>query len=290
MGTKGEVKAVKTFTLPNEIITVKFVPKKKGMAANVEDNHVLSGGMLTNATKRYYCPNKRSGGIANILTSEEKTFLEQELGGVNLSVYGDFWYEFSVSLRKDSASNKFDLSVPTEYISYKILSAYTEEIAPAWKSRHDKMTYMFAITRVGEEMNASKVKLDVKKEAFKVFGKIEDDKEKLFGALKLLTNQPISRASTLDWLQGKVQEHVDENPTGFLNIVKDPSFETKMLVNRAVELKVIKKNGNKHATVDGLDLCNVGETATFANTVRFLDNDKNQEVRLLIEARVETAK
>ena len=288
METKEEV-SVKNFTLPNEIVTAKFVPKRRGMAANVESNHVIYGGMLSNAVKIYYCPLQRSGGVANILTREEKEFLEAELGGINLSVYGDFWTTFNVKLRKDNASNVFDLSNPVDFISFKILSNYPEEIASSWKERDDKITYIFAITRAGEEINESKVKLDVKKEAFKLFGKIEDDKEKLFGVLKLLTNQPISRASTMDWLQGKVQEHVDKNPSGFINIVKDAAFVTKMLIHRAVELDVIKKHGNKYETIDGLELCNSGETATFANTVRFLDEDKNQEIRLLIEARVENA-
>lgn len=283
-----EVMEKTTFSLPNEIVTVKFVPKKRGMAAHVEDNHVISGGMLNKAVKTFYCPLQRSGGIANILSKEEKVCLENELG-INLSVYGDFWTEYSVKLYKDNASNILDLSNPIEYISYKILLHYPDDVAKSWKERNDKISYQFAITRANEEVNESKLKLDVKKEAFKLFGKIEDDKEKLFGVLRLLTNQPISRASAIDWLQGKVQEHVDTNPNGFLNVIKDPSFDTKMIIHRGVETGVILKKGNKYETPDGLELCNAGETSTFANAVRFLNQDKNQEVRLLIEARIDNA-
>lgn len=278
------------FQLPNEVVTVKFVPKKKGMAANVDDNHVIAGGMLTNTTKTYYCPLKKSGGLANVLTKEEKAYLEQELGGIDLSIYGDFWKKFRVKLRKDNASNRFDLSDPTQYIAVKILEKYRQEIAHSWRERNDKVSYMFAITRDGEEVNETKQKLDTKKLAFKLFGKIEDDRDKLLGILKLLTNQPISQASKLDWLQGKVQEHVDVNPSGFVSTIQDPSFETKILIKKAIEVGVIKKKGNKYETVDGLELCNSKDTPTFANTVRFLDNDKNQEVRLLLEARVENAR
>ena len=277
------------FRLPNKIATIKFIPKRKGMAASVEDNHVISGGMLTNSVKRYFCPLQRSGGIANILSKEEKTYLEETLG-INLSVYGDFWASFSVMLRKDSASNKFDMSDPIGYISVKILEAYKDDIAPNWKARNDKMTYQFAITFPGEEVNENKLRLDVKKLAFKLFGKIEDDKEKLLGVLKLITNQPVSATSTMDWLQGTVQEHVDSNPANFVSILKDASFETRILIKRGIEVGVIKKKGNKHETIDGLDLCNPGQTSTFENTVKFLEQDKNQEVRLLLEARIDNAK
>lgn len=289
MKKKEEVMEAKSFSLPDEKVTVKFIPKKKGMAAHVDDNHVIAGGMLTNAVKTYFCPLQRKGGLANILNKEEKAFLE-EATGQNLSVYGDFWSTFSVKLRKDNASNVFDLSDPVGFISIRILENYKNEIAHSWKERFDRISYQFAITRAGEEMNETKVKLDTKKLAFKLFGKIEDDRDKLLGVLKLLTNQPISSASKLEWLQGIVQGHVDVNPSGFVAIVQDPSFETKIMIKRAVEVGVIKKNGNKYETLDGLELSNPKEVPTFVNTVRYLDNDKNQEIRLLIEARIDNAK
>jgi|TARA_R110000822_G_scaffold152112_8_gene291349 hypothetical protein len=288
MKTQEEV-VEKVFSLPTEIVTVKFVPKKKGMAANVEDNHVISGGMLTNSVKTFMCPLQRKGGLANILNKKEKDFLE-EMTGKDLSVYGDFWVKFRVKLYKDNASNTYNLNDPMSYIAIKILENYPDDIAKSWKQRNDKISYQFAITRPGEEINEKKVRLDIKAEAFKIYGRMEHNKTLLLGALKLLTNQPISEASTLDWLQGRVQEIVDSTPAKFVSLVNDPSFETQILVKRGVEMKVIKKNGNKYETLDGLELCNSGETPTFANTVRFLDNDKNQEVRLLIEARIDNAK
>jgi len=289
MKTKEEVVEVKKFTLPEEIVTVKFVPKRKGMAANVEDNHVISGGMLTNSVKTFYCPLQRKGGIANVLTTAEKNCLE-ELTGKDLSVYGDFWTTFRVKLYKDNAANTFDLSDPMGYISIKILENYPREIARTWAQRHDKISYQFAITRPGEEVNETKLKLDVKKEAWKLYGRMENNRTKLLGVLNLLSNQPISADSDLDWLQGKVEEYVDTSAPKFVQLVSDPSFETQILVKRGVEAGVIKKNGNKYETLDGLELSKPKEVATFANTVRYLDNDKNQEVRLLIEARIDNAK
>ena len=288
MKTK-EAKEVQEFVLPNEIVTVKFVPKKKGMAANVEDNHVISGGMLTNAVRTFQCPLQRRGGIANILSKAEKKFLE-EATGKDLSVYGDFWTKFKVKLYKDNASNKFDLSDPMGFLAVRVLENYPNDIAHSWAQRNDKISYQFAITRPGEEINERKIKLDVKKEAFKLYGRMENNRTSLLGALKLLTNQPISKTSDLEWLQGKVEEIVDSTPEKFVQLVNDPSFETQILIKQGVEAGVIKKNGNKYETLDGLMLCKDGEVPTFANTVRFLDNDKNQEVRLLIEARIENAK
>jgi len=277
----------KRFTLPNEKVIVKFIPRKKGMAANVADNHVISGGMMNRATIKYQAPIQRNGAIANVLSSDEKATLE-EMTGLNLSVYKEFFEEFMVPLRKDDASNILDLSHPMDYISYKILMA-CGEVAPDWEARKLNPEYRFAIVREGEVQDEKKKRLDVKKEAFKAYGRIEDDKDKLVSILKLLTNKAIASTSKLKWIQGQVETIVDESPKSFLDVVNDANFEIKALINKAVEAKVVIKEGGQYNTVDGVQLCTPGGIATFANAVSFLSDDKNQEIRLLIEARIDKA-
>jgi len=274
------------FTLPNETITVKFIKRKKGLAANVEDNHVISGGMLTGAKKKFSAPLQRNGAVANVLTAEEKEFLEAKTG-LNLSVYGDFWNEFQVALFKDDANNYFDLSQPMDYIQYKILKSLKNDIAPSWADRHKKGTYQFVITGSDEEFAEKKAKLDVRKEAWKRYGRMENNREQLLGILKLQSNQPISADSDLNWIQGKVEEKLDENPKAFLDIVEDPSFETKVLIQNAVDAGYIKRRGNLYETIDGLELAEQGQVASFDNAVKYLDNPKYQEVRALVEARLD---
>lgn len=281
-----ETKTKSKFTLPNEKVIVKFIRRNRGMAANVDKNHVISGGMLVNSTKKFQAPLQRNGSIANVLTEDEKQYLE-EVTGLNLSVYGDFWKRHFVTLVKEDAGNVFDLSNPLDYISYAILrSLHKHEIAPSWADRNKNLTYQFAITREHEEMLESKNKYDSKKEAFKMYGKIEDNKNMLLGVLKLLSNKPISKDSKLEWLQHEVENFVDKEPLKFTKLLKDSSLETKLLINEALEKQVIVKKANKYSTADGLDLCNAGEIATFENAVAYLEEPINQEVRSIIEAKV----
>lgn len=283
--TKEEVS---NFELPKEIITVKFIPRKKGMAANVSEDHMIAGGMIGEAVRKYKAPLQRNGSIANVLTREEKEFLEEKTG-LDLSVYGDFWVNYSVSLRKDDAHNRLDLSNPMDYISYKLLCSLKNNIAPSWNQRHDKLTYDFVITKGDEEGRERKQQYDSKKEAFKQYGKIEEDKEKLVGILKLVSNKPISKESDLLWVQGKIEEIIDTMPSVFLDVISDSSFETKLLINKGIEYGVIEKVGNKYSTTDGLDLCEADEIPTLQNAVRYLDNPRNQEVRSLVEAKINNA-
>jgi hypothetical protein len=91
----------------------------------------------------------------------------------------------------------------------------------------------------------------------------------------------------LNWVQGLLEEIIDTKPKDFLKVINDTSFETRALINKGVDAGIIKKNGNKYATVDGLDLCENGSVATIENAVKYLDNPKHQDVRDLIEARID---
>lgn len=272
-----------TFTLPETVVTVKYIKRKTGMASNVSDEHVISGGMLSGSVRRFVTPLLRNGSLANVLTKEEKNYLEG-VTGLDLSIYGDFWKEHYVSLFKDD--NRFDLSNPLDYISYKILLAWKNDIAPSWAERNKKQTYQFVITSGEEELTEKKVGFDNKKEAFKLYGKIEDDKDKLIGLLKLLTNKPISKDSSLKWLQTKVEEFIDSKPSSFVELLKDKQLETKLLIQEAEEKGIVVKQGNKYSTKDGLDLCENGLIPTFENAIAYLDNPKHQDVRSIIEAKL----
>lgn len=279
------VKQKDVFTLPKEVITLKFIKRRRGLATEVADNHVISGGMLDGAVKKFCAPLERSGNIKNVLTDSEKEFLEKATG-LNLSVYGGFWNSFWVHLYKDDNMNKIDLSTPMGYISYKVLKHLTSDIAPSWKQRNDKLSYMFAITKDEDLFDEEKAKLDSKKEAWKLYGKIEDDKEKLIDILRLLSNKSIAESSSLKWIQGQVESILDSNPKSFLSVVQDKHLDIKILINKAVTKGYITKSNNKYSTVDGLDLCEQGQVPSFDNAVLYLDNPKNQDVKSLIEAKV----
>lgn len=285
-----ETKTIKSnFILPTEIIAVRYINRNRGMAANVDKNHVIAGGFMSKAVRKFCTPLMRNGSIANVLSNEEKEYLES-ITGLSLSVYGDFWKTFTVALHKEDANNRFDLGNPMDFISIRILESLKSEISPTWADRNSKQTYQFAICREDEEMLENKGKYDAKKEAFKMYGKIEDDKDKLLNVLKLLTNKPISPEVKLTWLQHKVEEFIDNEASKFVSVMNDKTLYTKMLINTGVDKGVIIKKSNKYSTIDGLDLCNSGEIATFDNAIAYLDNVKNQDVRNLVEAKINKIK
>jgi len=289
----GEVKGVegKVFELPQEKVTVKFIKRNRGLAADVADSHVISGGMIEGATRKFCVPLLRNGGLKNVLTNEEKEFFEKgHFNGVNLSIYSDFWKNQYVSLEK--IDNILDLSVPEDYLKYKILLAWTDVIAPSLDDfkKTNKGTYQFYITRTGEELKDRSKKLDLTKTAWKEYWKIEDNKDVLISIIYLMTGKKISDNSTMKFINTEVETLVDTRTKDFLNLVEDPNFETKTLIALAENAGIVLKKNGKYETVDGLTLAKQGEIASLPNAVNYLIDPKNHEVRDLIQARVTNTK
>ena len=150
MGEKST--KITKFVLPEAKVTVKFIKRRVGIAADVSEDHVISGGMLEGATKKLYAPMTRNGGIKNVLTNEEKEFFENNIyTGRNLSSYGNFWKEFFVELEKSGLT--LDLAQPTDYLRYKLLLSWSDLVAPSLKEYrdHNRPSYQFYMERDGED-------------------------------------------------------------------------------------------------------------------------------------------
>lgn len=292
MAVKGEVKdIVKGFTLPNEKITIKFIKRNKGLASDVSESHVISGGMIEGATRKFCVPLLKNGGLKNVLTNEEKEFFEEgHFAGVNLSIYSDFWKNQYVSLEK--LDTIFDLSIPEDYLKYKILLSWTDVIAPSLQmyKTHNKGTYQFYISGDGEEIKDRSNALSTIKKAWKEYYKIEDNRDVLISIIYLMSGKKVSDNSKMDFINTEVETLVDSRTKDFLNLIEDPNFETKTLIALAEQAGIVLKKNGKYETIDGLELCKKGEIASLPNAVKYLNDIKNQEVRDLIEARVKNTK
>lgn len=274
------------FKLPDKKIVVKFIPRATSLAPDADKNHIAYGGMLAGSTQRFYAPLQKNGSIKNVLTNDEKEYLE-EITGLKLSIYGDYWKEKHVLLHKDDTGNILHLENPEDYISYKILLAYGKKsIAPRWADRNKLIDYKFAITEENEVTEVNNKTFNIKKEAFKTYGKYENNYNVLLSVLRLLENKPISENTSISVLQRKISEYVDNEPAKFLSVALDANFETKALLNDAVAKGIVNKTGNRYVTADGLELCEVGEVPLFTNAVTFLDAPKNQDIRSIIEAKL----
>lgn len=281
--------------LRKERVIVRFVPRPSSMVQNPK--HILYGGMAENAKRSFVVPRYNSTGMfVNVLTNNEKDFLEQAMGlEYNaLSIYrkeNNFWDDSNpmgigrVTLHKQD--NYLDLSVPEDYIKYKILLANKDYIAPSLQALEDrpKATYQFVIINENAEAKMNLGKMDTIKRCYMEYGKIENDADTLRVVVELLEGRPISPKVKLDYLQGKVNEYIQSNPRRFISTVTDELLPTKVLIKKCVEAGLIgKKNDTYYLRKDGSPLCEMNEESTLTNAARYLSSVKRQELKYSLEA------
>lgn len=282
--------------LTNEIVIVRFIAKARG---NITDpKHILYGNMAPKSKIKFPVPILRSGQYADVLTKEEKKFLEWQLGlePNALSIYNrnnNFWDDANplgvgrVELTK--GDNYFDKSKPLDYIKLAILRSYKDIIAPSIQALQDKpkATYRFVMISENDSTKDANTKVTIKAQAYKEFGKIEDDKDKMRVIIELMDGRPTAANSKLEYLQGKIGELIESNTKLFLTIVRDSLLDNKVLIKKAIEAGIIANRGNYlYYKADNSPLCGNGEEPTLNNAAKFLNLPKNQELKFTIEAKV----
>ena len=283
--------------LRNERVIVRFVPRPSAMVQNPK--HILYGGMSESAKRSFVVPRLNSTGMfKNVLTDSEKKFLEHAMGlEYNaLSIYkreNNFWDDSNphgigrVTLHKQD--NYLDLSVPEDYIKYKILLANKDQIAGSLKELEDrpKATYQFVIISENAESAANLNRMDIIKRCYMEYGKIEDDADRLRVIIELIEGRPTSPKVKLDYLQGKVNEYIQDNPRRFLSTVQDELLPAKVLIRKCVEAGLIgKKNDTYYLREDGSALCEYNEESTLNNAAKFISSIKRQELKFSLEAKL----
>ena len=277
--------------LRTERIIVRHVPKEGGLVTNPK--HILYGGMAENAVRYFTVPIlESSGAYKNVLTDDEKAFLEEVMGlEYNaLSVYkkeNNYWSNYQVRLTKQD--NFLDLSVPDDYIKYKVLKANSNFIADSLETLQDKpkATYQFVMIREGEEESNESEKLSATMRCYMEYGKIKDDKDTLKCIIELIDGRPIAANSKIELLQGKINNLIQADSKLFLKIITDPLLSTKVLINKAIEAGIISKRGDQYYLISSNSpLCGNNEDPTLNVAARYLNLPKNQELKLSIEAKI----
>lgn len=286
--------------LRNERVVVKFVPRETAMIHN--KNHILYGGMADTAERNFVVPRLSSTGLyKNILTDDEKNFLEYAMGLEKnaLSIYrknDNFWDDSNpngigrVTLRKQD--NYLDLSNPADYIKYKILLANKDQIASSLEELEErpKATYQFVIVAENAETKNNLSRMEATEQCWFEFGGIKNEKDTLRVIIEAFEKRPTTPQVKLDYLQGKISEYISKDPRKFLQIATDKLLPFKALIKKGQEAGLISwRNNLYYLKQDNSPLCEMGEESTLNNAAKYLSSVKNQELRFMLEAKIKEA-
>lgn len=281
--------------LRNEKIYVKYIPRATDMIK--DPRHVLYGGLADKAAIEYVVPILRSNGaFVNVLTNDEKRFLEQFMGlkEDDLSIHkkkDNFWADFSVRLTKDGIV--LDLKDPMDYIKYKVLKANSDYVADSLQALEDRPrpTYRFVMVTEDSENKKSLEKLNNNAKAYMLLGQYQDDLDVLKVILESLDGRPCSDKVKKEALLSKLQEYIASDAKMFVHYASDELLTFKVLLRNCVNSKFIYKKGDYYYLAsDGSPLCEAGEDPTMSATLRYLANPKNQQLLFSLQEKVNSEK
>ena len=282
--------------LRNERVIIRHIPKERGMVTNPK--HVLFGGMAENASRTFVVPKLSSGMFVNILTDNEKAFLEEIMGlEYNaLSIYkkvDNFWDDSNENgisrVRLTKQDNYLNLADPEDYIRYKILLANKDFIAPSLQALQDtpKVTYQFVIISEGDETKNAKDNMSATMKCYKEFGKIENDINTLRVVIETIDGRPTAPTVKLEFLQAEANKLIQADSKLFLKVISDPMLSTKVLIKRAIEAGLISNRGNYlYLRSDNTPLCEMNEEPTLNIAAKYLNSPRHQEVKFALEAKL----
>ena len=282
--------------LRNERIIVRHIPKVGGMITNPK--HILYGGMAENAIKIFTVPRLSSGMFVNVLTDDEKAFLEyvMKLEVNALSVYkknDNFWDDSNDNgiskVRLTKQDNYLNLADPEDYIRYKILLANKNYIAPSLEALQDspKASYQFVIISEGDETKNAKANMSTTMKCYKEFGKIEDNSDILKVIIETIDGRPLAANTKLEFMQTRANDLIQADSRLFLKVITDPMLSTKVLIKKSIEAGLISKRGDYlYLRSDNTPLCEVNEEPTLSLAAKYLNNPKHQEVKFSLEAKL----
>ena len=288
---KVEMEAVKVNPLRKERIYVRFVPTK---FLDLPKNHPAWGGMMDGATDKICVPVLRSTGkYKNVLTNEEKDYLEEILGlDYNaLSVYKtdhNYWDNYSVILSKEGIH--LDLSNPEDYIKYKVLLANSDIIAPSVQERVErpKQTYRYELVREDEESNMESMKMDNMMKCYREFGKIESDFDTMRVLVELMDGRPYDIHTKTEFFKSRINALIQQNPREALRQMTDPLLHAKVLIRRGVELGKVSTRGDYYyLKSDSSPLCDQGEDPTLSIAARYISQPSHQDIKFILESELD---
>lgn len=243
--------------------------------------------MFTGAHADLITPFRLNGNMLLVdpledLSAAEKESLAKELAlkteelNVN-NKESNIFYKHRVRLEK--GVKVLNLNNPWEFLDYCVLKANKELIAPSQKQKFDKPSYRWALV---DDAEVIQEKAKVTSNKMDAIFKLADYKGSVDKLSNLLTVSGMSVPSnaTADWLFSEAYKLAETNPTKFLELANDADFDLKLLINKAIEKKVIVKNGKDYA-IEGGNV--IGNKDTL---IAYLSSPENTKDLAFIKAKV----
>jgi hypothetical protein len=240
--------------LQDKVVYLKLIPKPNSLTS--DPNSPAYGGFDGSTRGLTIGSDERNKLIDPFSSDDERAFFEG-ITKQNLSVYtpnNEYWKDWTYDAVKDPAfikiGKKFDLSDPNQMLTYKVLLTNKKLVCPSMESYKvfPSPFYEFIFVEEGYEETKASVAMDEKKRMFIFYGKIEDSPTKMrnflnvYYATNLKTNVATENMSK-EALQNEISKIMEDDKDGYLKLIDDPNYETKVFILQAIDVGAVTREG-----------------------------------------------
>lgn len=283
--------SIKVRNLREKKYTVRPIRRKGGWVGPDHDSSFMNDG----AKLGIVVPVLKGNVLVNPMpefTKEDILLLAEELGledvkKLNLYVPKCYWRGKTINLDRNGLY--LDLSDAEDFVKFLILRSDSDRIAPNWSVRFDKGTYKFALVEQGEELIDNVSNLEEKKNAYILLDKMDSssDKMKDFLYVYYLTKKDAKkppRNATIDQLKNTIGVIIEDDLKTYLSILNDDYYTLKLLIQKAIEAGALRRDRHLYS-LPGADK----PIGVIEDLIDFLDDPKNQDVRMKLMHQIEIA-
>lgn len=221
------------------------------------------------------------------LTDDQERDLEKRLRMVTgtLSKYNeDYWANYKIKVPKDG--RVFFLDNPKDELDILVLRA-NQFVANSQSEVLDSPKAMYYLSSIEKEAEVNNASEKNERMAIKKFGQLSaSEMTDILNVYSLLTGKAnklkITKDTAVDLIETTLYNKVKEDPTEFLRIIEDPQFKTRVLIDKLVSKKILIRSGSKYVVYGGDTI-----GATLQDTIDYLEDPYNQEVRIAMMSKLD---
>jgi len=289
--------------LENRVVEVKPVQAGKkwnkllvNAAEKAKDPHLFKG------TAKVYSVPRRSfeqgGSLVEVLDSTErkmvpeynKEMTEREyfeaVLNADLNIHSSasfFWQEDKRGkISIDEEGRTLNLRDPLHMLNYKVALANKKYIASSPEEYHafKRPTQEFVITDISRERDRLVEKNLERGKQYAEFIKKFESKQKMLDFL-LVAGIRVAKNQDMKQIQASYTELFDKSPKLFIEMTKDPYYEEKLMISKAVHLSLFIKRHDVYTTDSGQEIGKISDVVTWIN------NPENQASVIRIKSQIE---
>ncbi len=222
------------------------------------------------------------------LTAEDEARLEKalKLSPGSLSKYNeDYWANYKIKIPKEG--KMLYMENPKDELDALVLKAHPH-IANSAMEVADSPGASHFLTSVNAEAEVNNAKEKAERSAVKRYGQLSSaemiDVLRVYALSSGKATAKITKSTPVDLIETTLYNKLKEDPDEFLRILEDPNFKTRVLIDKLVSAKVLIRSGSKYI-VHGGD--SIG--ATLQDTIDFIDDPRNQDVKLSLMSKLEAS-